>query len=176
MFFRRRDQSSVSLQTESVETWAQSVSRLFERTGTSSLRRQRARRRSTEVCSSLQDLESRTLLAIAAVIVEDSVPGGGINSGTYGSNPSSIIDVAGTTYFVATDSVNGTELWRINRSGVAELVEDAIPGGGLGLGSTSSQPESLTNVNGTLYFVTENSVSEYPINYCGESMEPGLRN
>ncbi len=46
-----------------------------------------------------------------------------------------MIDVSGTTYFVASDAFNGAELWRINSSGVAEMVEDAIAGGGINAGS-----------------------------------------
>ena len=92
------------------------------------------------------------VLAAEAVIVEDGVAGGGINPGNANSSPRSFTDVNGTVYFSATDAANGTELWRINGSGVAELVEDAVPGGGIYPGSSGSYPTDLMNVNGTLYF------------------------
>ena len=87
-----------------------------------------------------------------AELVEGAVPGGGINSHTQGSSVRYLTDVIGTQYFVANDGTNGIELWRINGSGVAELVEDAVPGGGIHPGSVGSDPEGLTNVDGTLYF------------------------
>lgn len=69
------------------------------------------------------------------------------------SNPRYLTDVDGTLYFSAYDTVNGTELWRINSAGIAEIVEDSVPGGGIS--QFSSFPNSLTNVNGTLYFSAE---------------------
>ena len=101
---------------------------------------------------SFEDSLNITLLRGVATVVEDLLPGGGISSIGNSSTPSSMIDVSGTTYFVANNATNGNELWRINSSGVAELVEDAVAGGGIYPGSGSSGPGDLTNVNGTLYF------------------------
>ena len=75
-------------------------------------------------------MEARVVLAAQAVMVEDAVPGGGINPGNANSSPRSFTDVNGRLYFVANDGPNGEELWRLNGS-VAELVEDAVPGGGI---------------------------------------------
>ena len=89
-----------------------------------------------------------------AVMVEDSVPGGGIRPGSASSiqGYSYFTNVGGTLYFNANDGTNGVELWRINSAGTAEIVEDAIPGGGIAPGSATSTPRSLANINGQLYF------------------------
>ena len=130
------------------------LKRLMSR-GTSwrgSAARVRAGVRSVSPRQGIEALEARVVLAAEAVIVEDGVAGGGINPGNANSSPRSFTDVNGTVYFSATDAANGTELWRINGSGVAELVEDAVPGGGIYPGSSGSYPTDLMNVNGTLYF------------------------
>ncbi len=110
----------------------------------------------------LEGLEDRRLMAFVGRVIEDGVPLGGVNNGSLGSFPSEIVDVGGVGYFVASDGVNGTELWRVNPSGpsnFATMVENAIPGGGIGEGASSSTPSNLTNVGGTLYFVAEDGVN-----------------
>ena len=94
-----------------------------------------------------------------AEMVEDSVPGGGINPGAGDSFPYQVLDVDGTPYFSANDGTNGRELWRINSSGLAEMVEDNIPGGGIRPGGSSSVPDNLTNVNGILYFTANDGTN-----------------
>jgi ELWxxDGT repeat protein len=91
-------------------------------------------------------------LAGVATLVEDGIPFGGINPGNTSSNPQQLTDVNGTLYFVADDGANGLELWRINSGDVAEMVEDAVAGGGINASAASSNPQQFTNVNGTLYF------------------------
>lgn len=87
-----------------------------------------------------------------AELIEDSVPGGGIAPGSAGNNISSLIDVNGVLYFTASDGTNGRELWRINKLGVAEMVEDSVLGGGINPGGGHSDPEYMVNARGTLYF------------------------
>lgn len=94
-----------------------------------------------------------------AEMVEDSLAGGGINPGAASSNPSKLINVNGTLYFRGTDGVNGVELWRINSSGIAQMVEDGLPGGGINPGAGQSLADQLTNVNGTLFFVANDGVN-----------------
>ena len=96
-----------------------------------------------------------------AEMVEDAIPGGGINPGLLSSNPGKFTNVNGTLFFEASDLANGRELWRINSSGTAEMVEDAIPGGGIKPGAGSPSLNHLTNVNGTLYFDTNPDDSIY---------------
>ncbi|QHT70454.1 T9SS type A sorting domain-containing protein [Rhodocytophaga rosea] len=61
----------------------------------------------------------------------------------------------GIAFFTATDSVHGTEFWRTDGTAAGTyLVKDLKPGG------ESSYPHSLTNVNGTLYFVCNNFTIE----------------
>jgi ELWxxDGT repeat protein len=93
----------------------------------------------------------------------------GINSNSADSSPESYFRVGGTIYFSATDGINGRELWRINNVGVAELVEDSVPGGGLRPFSASSSPRDFTDVTGTLYFTadTDNGTGLWRINASG---------
>jgi ELWxxDGT repeat protein len=111
------------------------------------------------------------LLSARAVVVEDLLPGGGLNNSTISdSSPENLIDVSGTLYFTANDDISGRELWRINQSGVAEIVEDAVPGGGLRPGAGSSNPGSLVNVDGTLFFTADdgtNGTELWRINTAG---------
>jgi ELWxxDGT repeat protein len=92
-------------------------------------------------------------------VVEDAVPGGGIGPGTDGSTPQELEDVNGILFFAADDGTNGTELWRSD--GTPEgttIVEDAVPGGGLRstpAPASSSFPDDLENVNGTVFFAAE---------------------
>ena len=106
-----------------------------------------------------EGMEERRLLAVMARVVEDSVPLGGINNGDFSSAPSAAVDVGGTAYFSADDGVNGLELWRVNTSGFAELVDDSIAGGGIASGNSSSNPTYLSNFNGTLYFSASDGVN-----------------
>lgn len=71
-----------------------------------------------------------------------------INQTLQPSNPSNLTNVNGVLYFRANDGVNGTELWRIGSSGVAELVQQLGHVGGVNPGSFGSYPSNLTDVNG----------------------------
>jgi ELWxxDGT repeat protein len=94
-----------------------------------------------------------------AELVEDSTPGGGLAPGPIDSTPSNLLDVNGTLYFTASDGVNGSELWRVTGSGIAELVEDSIAGGGLRAGSGGSAPFNLASLNGQLFFSADDGVN-----------------
>ena len=83
----------------------------------------------------------------APVLVAD------VTAGAAGSSPQELTDVNGVLYFTADDGVNGMELWRITATG-AELVEDAIPGGGINP-ADSSNPSHLTMAGGQLYFAAD---------------------
>jgi ELWxxDGT repeat protein len=65
--------------------------------------------------------------------------------------------VNGTLYFSANDGVHGYELWKIDSSGNAVLVQDINPGNRLSY-TNSSYPYELTNVNGTLYFAADDGI------------------
>ncbi len=43
-------------------------------------------------------------------------------------------------------------MWRINSLGVAEIVEDAVPGGGISPGNGNAGITSVVIVNAVLYF------------------------
>src|SRR5262245_23092184 len=119
--------------------------------GRRSLERKRSRRRRAEVGRELsgrlqlESLEARTLMGGLAELVEDSIPGGGINPVAVGSFPGGLTTVNGTLYFNANDGY-GAELWRINASGQAEMVEDVLSGRQL------SDPANATAIGGALYF------------------------
>lgn len=64
------------------------------------------------------------------------------------SSPQSITEINGTAFFTANDGIHGRELWKTNAvTGSATLVKDITAG------MQDSDISSMTNVNGTLYFV-----------------------
>ena len=70
-----------------------------------------------------------------------------INSGSGGSNTTSLVDVNGTLFFRASDGTNGNELWKSNGTDAGTvMVKNINPTTN---GSASGQ---YTNVNGTLFF------------------------
>ncbi|MBD1862415.1 MULTISPECIES: cadherin-like domain-containing protein, partial [Trichocoleus] len=94
-----------------------------------------------------------------------------IEAGPGSSYPSSLTNVDGTLYFRAYNSTNGYELWKIDSStGSPVLVSDIYPGTSSyydyysgGYSPNSSYPSSLTNVDGTLYFRAYNSTNGYEL-------------
>ena len=78
-----------------------------------------------------------------------------VQVGTVGSDAyvENLTLVGSTLFFQAYDNTNGSELWKVNSSGAAELVKDIRTGSG------SSSPANLYNVNGTLYFTANDGVS-----------------
>ena len=102
-----------------------------------------------------------------AAFVEDSLSGGGIRPGITSSAPSALTNVNGELFFTADDGVNGRELWHVNQQGIAEMIEDGVPDGGIASGAASSSPAYLTDVNGVLYFRTENGRSEFGASVFG---------
>ena len=75
----------------------------------------------------------------SVVLVEDINPSGN-------SFPRRFVEVGDTLFFTATRNDVGNELWRVTSTGSVELVED------LRLRGNSSNPTSLTEFNGDLYF------------------------
>jgi ELWxxDGT repeat protein len=70
---------------------------------------------------------------------------GDINPGSASSNPTDLVNVNGTLYFVANDGTNGAQLWTTDGSpGGTRIVKLINPAG--------ANPANLVNVNGTLYF------------------------
>jgi ELWxxDGT repeat protein len=94
-------------------------------------------------------LENRALPSVSTQVLKD------INTGTGSSNPAEFTQVGSITFFVAADSAHGLELWKTNGTSAGTvLVRDIEPAAGVG-----SFPQSLTNVNGTLFF-TANTQSD----------------
>ena len=96
----------------------------------------------------VEALESRRLLAATPVLV------GNINQQASDVGPDQAVDVAGTTFFTGHPNAgDGAELMKTDRTyrGTV-LVRDINP-------TTGSEPDLLTNVNGTLFFVADDGVS-----------------
>ncbi len=70
----------------------------------------------------------------------------------WGSVPSDLVSVGGTTYFRAQLDSTGFELWKTDGTAAGTvLIKDILPGPG------DSQPTEFTNVNGTVYFIAGSS-------------------
>ena len=108
------------------------------------VRRRRPRCRSLRV----EALEARTLLSSTPAMVADIAPGAA------SSNPSQLVAIGSTTYFVANDGIHGNELWKTNGTAAGtSMVADIKPG------SASSYASNLTNVNGTLFFTANDGTT-----------------
>ena len=98
------------------------------------------------------------------VLVRDIRPAAfGFN---FGSNPRHLTNVNGTLFFVANDGTNGYELWKSDgTSSGTVLVKDIRPGPGSAFGAfgSFSVNPSLTNVNGTLFFVANDGANGYEL-------------
>ena len=72
---------------------------------------------------------------------------------------SQITAVGSDVFFVASTSGKGNELWKVDSGSVtgATLVKDIRPG------INGSYPQSLTNVNGTLFFAADNGISGFEL-------------
>jgi ELWxxDGT repeat protein len=80
-------------------------------------------------------------------LVEDAIPGGGINPGAAGSFPDDLANVNGTVFFAADDGTNGTEPWKSDGTpSGTNMVKDGIPG------SNGSSPQFFTNAGGVAFF------------------------
>jgi len=72
-----------------------------------------------------------------------------INTGTYESNPQSLVEMNGVLYFASDDNSHGAELWRSDGTITGTLmVKDIYQGGEL----NGSWPKALTAMSDTLYF------------------------
>jgi ELWxxDGT repeat protein len=74
-----------------------------------------------------------------------------IQPGLPSSGPSFLTNVNGTLFFAADDGTNGNELWTSNGGALGSGTAMVADINTVGVG-TSSYPEELTNVNGTLFF------------------------
>jgi ELWxxDGT repeat protein len=92
-----------------------------------------------------------------AEMVDATVQGAGLTPGPASSSLSNFIDINGRLYFTFNDGSSGTELWRINAHGRAEMIDDLVSDGGIQPGGDGSSPKYLTNIGGTLYFAATNS-------------------
>ncbi|TKK69322.1 T9SS type A sorting domain-containing protein [Ilyomonas limi] len=73
-----------------------------------------------------------------------------INNGVASSNPDDIIVSGNKFYFAASDGLNGRELWVSDGTAIGTyMVLD------IGIFNQDANPSYLTDVNGTLYFVTD---------------------
>jgi ELWxxDGT repeat protein len=87
--------------------------------------------------------------AAGTVLVKDIYPG---STGTW---PAWLTNVNGSLFFTTNDVTYGRELWKSDGSAAGTvLVKDIYPGSGY---SSGSEPSSLTNVNGSLFFTAADS-------------------
>ncbi|RCJ42063.1 hypothetical protein A6770_35235 [Nostoc minutum NIES-26] len=96
--------------------------------------------------------ESATLEAYEAVLAKPYLVKD-IYLGSGNSDPSTLINVNGTLYFIADDGIHGRELWKSDGTATGTVLVKDINTGGY----YYNQPSSLTNFNGTLYFTADDS-------------------
>jgi ELWxxDGT repeat protein len=90
---------------------------------------------------------------IGTVLVKDIYPDLGLN-GPNSSNPTGLINVNGTLYFIATDSTHGAELWKSDgTTNGTVFLKDILPG------KSSSDIGNLFNYNGLLLFSANDSLN-----------------
>ncbi|MBN1910231.1 MAG: tandem-95 repeat protein [Pirellulales bacterium] len=75
------------------------------------------------------------------------------------SSPTGLTVVDGLLYFAATDESHGTELWRSDGSAAGTVMVKDIYTGTTSSVPNSSSPVALTDVDGTLFFVAEDSAN-----------------
>ena len=100
-------------------------------------------------------------------MVRDINPGDGYQypygDGHLGSFPRDPAVVNGRLFFSGEDAGHGAELWMTDGTAAGTvLVRDIAPGTTTGDNGTypkASNPQSLTNINGTLYFVADDGVN-----------------
>jgi ELWxxDGT repeat protein len=91
--------------------------------------------------------------ATGTVLVKDIFPG------SSNSNPSYLTNANGTLYFYANDGTTGSELWKSDGTVSGTVLVKDIQAGSLGSYAGFSRPTTLTNVNGTVYFIPSDSVN-----------------
>ena len=91
-------------------------------------------------------LQQGSTLVAGTLLVKDILAGAGA------SNPANFTVVNGNLFFTASDSVNGTELWRSDGTAAGTMLVKDIR-------ADSSFPTNLTNVNGTLFFTANDGVN-----------------
>ncbi len=107
--------------------------------------RQSLRQRGVRVLG-LESLEARFALSSVPILVDLNASGA--------SAPSDFLEIGGVTYFVASNGVNGRELWKTDGTpqGTSMLVD-------VNVGAGSSSPTNLVNVNGVLYFAANDGTN-----------------
>src|SRR5262245_9223246 len=106
-----------------------------------SAKRRQPRRQKRWTSLRAEQLEPRTLLALAAQMVVD------INPGVLDSHPYYLATAGNSLYFVAEDAMHGRELWKSDGTATGTmLLKDINPGTG------RYGPSNLTNINGTIFF------------------------
>jgi ELWxxDGT repeat protein len=75
-----------------------------------------------------------------------------------GADPQNLTNVNGVLFFSADNGINGSELWKSNgiSAGTSLVKNIMLPDAHIDLGSN---PKNLTNVNGILFFSSENKIN-----------------
>lgn len=102
----------------------------------------------------------------SAVMVEDGIPGVGINPAGDGVSPEFESAIyAGEIYFMGNDGVNGTELWGYDGA-AAYLVDDSSPG------PASTSINSPVYFNGEIYFTAQPAAYPFGFLFSYDGVRP----
>ena len=90
--------------------------------------------------------------AAGTVIVKDIFPGSDTSGTAYSSSPQDLTNVGGTLFFTAEDEAIGRELWTSDGTASGTVMVKDIDPDSFYDYPYSSNPSSLTDVDGTLFF------------------------
>ena len=146
-----------------IKNWLSSVQRFLN--GSRQPRRSRSQRLNggnscgpQDIRPAVELLEDRALLSGAAQLVRD------INTVAASADPSQLIDVNGTLFFVASTPTTGVELWKSDGTVAGTvLVKDIRPGIASSFAGYNFFATELTNVNGTLFFTANDGINGFEL-------------
>ncbi len=123
------------------------------------------------------EITAATLAANGYQQTLDAIRLTNFDSPTDPSDPKDFITVSGTTFFTATDSIAGRELWKTDGTEAGTVrVKDIFPGSNDLIHknlTNDSNPRNLTNVGGSLFFIATDRIGGIESLWKSDGTEAG---